>query len=52
MEKKKENCQICGEGKQEITCEQCGEVVCPECSREGEEGMTICSDCYQEPLTN
>ena len=44
-----ELCQICGIGKQSMTCEDCGEVVCPECIRETEEGSlagcNVCSEC-------
>ena len=40
----KELCQICGIGKQEITCDECGEVVCGECIYEKEE-LDVCGEC-------
>jgi hypothetical protein len=38
-------CQICGFKNAEMTCSECGEVVCSDCIREGETD-NVCSECY------
>ena len=55
MNKEIENvdiCVLCGEGKEEITCYSCGQVVCPECTRDVDAGVEmpdpVCVECSDE----
>lgn len=42
-----ELCPICGFDKPEIMCSLCGDIVCPECTREGIQYELICADCIK-----